>query len=34
MIGLCSICNIKKSMSVSVNTIAAEDLGVFFKKLF
>ena len=29
----CSFCNMKKSMSVTVNTKAAEDLGDFFKNL-
>ena len=31
LIGFCSICNRKKSMTVSVNTIQAEGLGSFFK---
>ena len=31
LIGYCSICNRKKSMTVSVNTIQAEGLGSFFK---
>ena len=33
LVGQCSICNRKKSMSVSDNTIQAEDLGEFSKKL-
>ena len=33
LVGQCSICNRKKSMIVSDNTIEAEGLGVFFKKL-
>ena len=33
LIGFCSICNRKKSMTVSDNTIKAEGLGTFFKKL-
>ena len=33
LIGYCSICNRKKSMTVSDNTIKAEGLGDFFKKL-
>ena len=33
LIGYCSICNRKKSMTVSVNTIHAEGLGDFFKNL-
>ena len=33
LIGFCSICNRKKSMTVSDNTIKAEGLGSFFKKL-
>ena len=32
-IGYCSICNRKKSMTVSDNTIKAEGLASFFKKL-
>ena len=31
--GYCSICNRKKSMTVSDNTIEAEGLGSFFKNL-
>ena len=31
LIGFCSICNRKKSMTVSDNTIKAEGLGSFFK---
>ena len=31
LIGYCSICNRKKSMTVSDNTIPAESLGDFFK---
>ena len=31
LIGYCSICNRKKSMSVSDNTIQAERLGCFFQ---
>ena len=31
LIGLCSICNRKTSLTVSDNTIAAEGLGDFFK---
>ena len=31
--GYCSICNRKKSMTVSVNIIKAEGLGDFFKNL-
>ena len=31
--GYCSICNRKKSMTVSDNTIKAEGLGSFFKNL-
>ena len=31
--GFCSICNRKKSMTVSDNTIKAEGLGSFFKNL-
>ena len=31
LVGQCSICNGKKSMIVSVNTIQAEGLGDFFK---
>ena len=31
LIGYCSICNRKKSMTVSDNTIQAEGLGSFFK---
>ena len=31
LFGFCSICNRKKSMTVSVNTIQAERLGSFFK---
>ena len=33
LVGLCSICNRKKSMIVSVNTIRAEGLDSFCKKL-
>ena len=33
LIGYCSICNRKKSMTVSDNTIQAEGLRHFFKKL-
>ena len=33
LIGFCSICNRKKSMIVSDNTIKAEGLGSFFKNL-
>ena len=33
LIGFCSICNRKKSMTVSDNTIQAEGLGSFFKNL-
>ena len=33
IIGYCSICNGKKSMTVSDNTIKAEGLGSFFKNL-
>ena len=33
LIGYCSICNRKKSMTVSDNTIKAEGLGDFFKNL-
>ena len=33
LIGYCSICNRKKSMTVSDNTIQAEGLGNFFKNL-
>ena len=33
LIGYCSVCNRKKSMTVSDNTIKAEGLGSFFKKL-
>ena len=33
LIGYCSICNRKKSMTVSDNTIKAEGLGVFFENL-
>ena len=33
LIGFCSICNRKKSMTVSDNTIKAEGLSSFFKKL-
>ena len=32
LIGYCSICNRKKSMTVSDNTIKAEGLGSFFLK--
>ena len=32
-IGYCSVCNRKKSMTVSDNTIKAERLGSFFKNL-
>ena len=33
LIGYCSICNRKKSMTVSDNTIKAKGLGDFFKNL-
>ena len=33
LIGYCSICNRKKSMTVSDNTNKAEELGSFFKNL-
>ena len=33
LIGYCSICNRKKSMTVSDNTIKSESLGDFFKNL-
>ena len=33
LIGYCSVCNRKKSMTVSNNTIKAEGLGSFFKNL-
>ena len=33
LIGYCSVCNRKKSMTVSDNTIKAEGLGRFFKNL-
>ena len=33
LIGFCSTCNRKKSMTVSDNTIKAEGLGSFFKNL-
>ena len=33
LIGHCSVCNRKKNMTVSDNTIKAEGLGDFFKKL-
>ena len=33
LIGYCSVCNRKKSMTVSDNTIKAEGLGSFFKSL-
>ena len=33
LIGFCSICNRKKSMTVSDNTIKAEGLGIFLKNL-
>ena len=33
LIGFCSICNRKKSMTVSDNTIKAESLGDFFENL-
>ena len=33
IIGYCSVCNRKKSMTVSDNTIKAEGLGSFFKIL-
>ena len=33
LIGYCSICNRKKSMTVSDNTMQAEGLGSFFKNL-
>ena len=33
LVGQCSICNRKKSMIVSDNTIQAEGLGDFFKNL-
>ena len=32
IIGYCSVCNRKKSMTVSDNTIKAEGLGSFFLK--
>ena len=32
LIGCCSICNRKKSMTVSDNTLQAEGLGSFFQK--
>ena len=33
LIGYCSVCNRKKSMTVSDDTIKAEGLGDFFKNL-
>ena len=33
LIGYCSICNRKQSMTVYVNTIQAEEVGEFFKSL-
>ena len=33
LIGYCSVCNRKKGMTVSDNTIKAECLGDFFKNL-
>ena len=33
LIGYCSVCNRKKSMTVYDNTIKAEGLGSFFKNL-
>ena len=33
LIGYCSICNRKNLMAVSDNTVQAEGLGSFFKKL-
>ena len=33
LIGYCSVCNRKKSMTVSANTFKAEGLGSFFKNL-
>ena len=33
LIGYCSVCNRKKSMTVSDNTIKAEGLGDFFRNL-
>ena len=33
LIGYCSVCNRKKSMTVSDDTIKAERLGDFFKNL-
>ena len=33
LFGYCSVCNRKKSMTVSANTIKAEGLGSFFKIL-
>ena len=33
LIGYCSVCNRKQSMTVSDNTIKAEGLGSFFKNL-
>ena len=33
LIGYCSVCSRKKSMTVSENTIQAEGLGDFFKSL-
>ena len=33
LIGYCSICNRKKSMTVSDNTIQAEGLGSYFENL-
>ena len=33
LLGYCSVCNRKKSMTVSDNTIKAEGLGSFFKNL-
>ena len=33
LIGYCSVCNRKKSMTISDDTIKAEGLGDFFKNL-
>ena len=33
LIGYCSVCNRKKSITLSDNTIKAEGLGSFFKNL-
>ena len=33
LIGFCSVCNRKKSMTVSDDTVKPESLGGFFKKL-